>query len=192
MTGIGHNKGPTMEAGHSYRTYQWRRAQQKMMPKSMPLMIVRMRVRRARELGMDYKTYASLRQAAGRDIMGLLFSSNALRIIGSGARMPEARARVLAAVQSAQKLTMVHAPQTPEAVVQANPVLDAAGIAPQITDSWSDMHQRLAGFIRARRLPSDQVVIIGDAPLEGEWTMAARAAGYLPADRYFGDLSGDL
>lgn len=154
-------------------------------------MIVRMRVRRARELGMDYKTYASLRQAAGRDIMGLLFSSNALRIIGQGAQMPDAQARVLAAVQSAQKLTMVHAPHTPPAVMQANPVLDAAEVAPRITDSWSEMHQTLAGFIRERRLPSDQVVIIGDAPLEGEWTMAARAAGYLPADRYFTHLGGN-
>lgn len=185
MSEIGHNKGPAMDAGHTYRTYQWRQAQKKLMPKSMPLMIVRMRVRRARELGMDYQTYASIRQAAGRDIMGLLFSSNALRIIGQGARMPDAQQRALAAIKSAQKLTLVHAPNTPPAVLQANPILDAAEVAPTITDSWSDMHRKLAGFIGARRLASDQVLIIGDAPLEAEWTTAARAGGYLSAHRYF-------
>jgi len=174
-----------MDAGHGYRTYQWRRAQKKLMPNTMPLMIVRIRVKRAQELGLDYKTYASVRQAAGRDILGLLFSSNALRIIGNGARMPDAEARALSVVKSAQKLTLVHAPNDPGAVQQANPVLDATEAAPKFTDSWAQMRDRLQGFIRTRQMPSDQVLIIGDAPPEADWTMAARAAGYLPAHRYF-------
>lgn len=185
MAGIGHNNGPTMQAGHSYRTHMWRRAQQKLMPNTIPLMIVRMRIRRAAELGMDYKSYASIRQVSGQDILGLLFSSNALRIIGNGARMPDAQGRALAAIRSAQKLSLVHAPFEPPAVLQANPVLDATAAAPRITDSWSDMRQRLQGFIHQNRLPGNQVLIIGDAPLEAEWTTAARAAGYIPAHRYF-------
>lgn len=190
MAGIGHNKGPTMERGHTWRTYQWRRAQQKLMPNSVPLLIVRMRMRRAAELGMDYKTYASIRQASGQDILGLLFSSNALRIIGNGARMPDATDRALRAVKAAQKLTLVHAPVQPPAVLQANPVLDAAAAAPRFTDSWSGMRERLEGFIHQQRLPGNQVLIIGDAPLESEWSTAARAAGYLPADRYFAQVTG--
>lgn len=190
MAGIGHNNGPTMEAGHAWRSYQWRRAQQKLMPNAVPLMIVRMRMRRAAELGMDYKTYASIRQASGQDILGLLFSSNALRIIGNGARMPDAESRALAAVKSARRLSLVHAPNQPPAVLQANPVLDAAVAAPRFTDSWAQMRQRLEGFIRQQRLPGNQVLIIGDAPLESEWTTAARAAGYLPADRYFAHQTG--
>ncbi|MHA6262449.1 hypothetical protein ACXYMO_04540 [Arenibacterium sp. CAU 1754] len=155
------------------------------MPNTMPLMIVRMRVKRAAELGLDYQTYASIRQASGQDILGLLFSSNALRIIGNGARMPDAEDRALRAIKSASKLSLVHAPNTPPAVLQANPVLDATAAAPRLTDSWSDMRQRLAGFIRHNRLPGNQVLIIGDAPLENEWTTAAKAAGYLRADQYF-------
>lgn len=187
--GIGHNNGPTMERGHKWRSYQWRRAQKKLMPNTMPLMIVRMRVRRAAELGLDYKTYASIRQASGQDIMGLLFSSNALRIIGNGARMPDAQERALQAVKAATKLSLVHAPNTPPAVLQANPVLDATDVAPRLTDSWSIMRARLEGFIRHNRLPGSQVLIIGDAPLENEWTTAAKAAGYLRADQYFTQLS---
>ncbi|MBV1895399.1 MAG: hypothetical protein KUG70_03000 [Rhodobacteraceae bacterium] len=184
-TMIGHNNGPNMERGHSYRSYQWRRAQQALMPNTLPMMLIKMRVRRAAELGMAYKTYARIRQASGQDIMALLFSSNALRIIGNGAKMPDAETRALEAVKSASKLTLVHAPNTPPAVLQANPVLDAAQAAPRFTDSWTQMRERVQAVIRQRNLPGDQVLIIGDAPLEAEWTAAARAAGYLAADQYF-------
>ena len=153
MAGIGHNGGPTMERGHKWRSYQWRQAQKALMPNTIPLMIVKMRVRRAAELGMDYKTYASIRQASGRDILGLLFSSNALRIIGDGAKMPDAETRVLEAVKSAKKLSLVHLPNRPEDVLQANPVLDATEAAPRITESWGEMRSRLEGFIRTQRMP---------------------------------------
>lgn len=182
---IGHNNGPSMVPGRTWRTYQWRRAQKKSMPNTIPLMVVRMRMRRATELGLNYKTYARIRQVSGQDIMGLLFSSNALRIIGDGAKMPEARNQVLDAVKSAQKLSLVHLPNHPGAVLQANPVLDATDAAPRFTDSWSQMRDHLSGFIRDRRLPGNQVLIIGDAPLEADWTTALRGAGYLQADHYF-------
>ena len=185
IAGNGHNNGPTIERGHTYRSYQWRRAQQKLMPNSVPLMIVRMRMRRAEELGMTYKTYASIRQASGQDILGLLFSSNALRIIGNGARMPDARDRVLKAVKATQKLSLVHAPTDPSAVLQANPVLDVTAAAPRFTDSWSQMRTGVEAIIHQQQLSGNQVLIVGDAPLESEWSTAARAAGYLSADRYF-------
>lgn len=185
MAGIGHNQGPTMEKGHAMRTFQWRKAQEALMPKALPLMIVKMRVRRAAELGMDYKTYASIRQYSGADIVGLLFSSNALRIIGNGARMPDPETRALAVVKAAKKLSLVHLPNRPEAVALMNPVLDATAAAPRFTDNWSQTRDRLEGFIRAQALPGSQVVIIGDAPLEADWVTAARAAGYLPSERYF-------
>ncbi|MFT4961125.1 MAG: hypothetical protein ACI92Z_002212 [Paracoccaceae bacterium] len=182
---IGHNNGPSMARGHSYRSYQWRCAQQALMLNTLPLMLIRMRLRRAAELGMSYKTYARIRQASGQDIMALLFSSNALRIIGNGAKMPDAENRALEAIKSAGKLTLVHAPNTPPAVLQANPVLDTAEAAPRFTDSWTQMRERVEGVIRSQNLPGDQVLIIGDAPLEADWMAAARAAGYLPADQYF-------
>ncbi|MGV6847720.1 MAG: hypothetical protein ACWA5A_05010 [Marinibacterium sp.] len=183
--GIGHNRGPAMDAGLAYRTYQWKRARQQLIPRTMPLFVVRMQVKRAAELGMDYQTYARLRLASGHDILALLFSSNALRAIGPGAAMPGAEAQVLERVRAAKKLTLVHAPKEPAAVLQANPVLDAADLAPRFTDSWGQMRDRLAGFIRAQALPARQVLIIGDAPLEQEWCAAARACGYLRSSEYF-------
>ena len=89
-----------------------------------------------------------------------------------------------------QKLSLVHLPHRPETVLQSNPMLDATEAAPRFTDSWSDMRARLEAFIRSRRLPGNQVVIVGDAPLESDWTAAAKAAGYLPASRYFPHQAG--
>ncbi|MEX0347937.1 MAG: hypothetical protein AB3N15_00800 [Paracoccaceae bacterium] len=185
MAGIGHNNGPTMEPGQVWRTHMWRQAQKRLIPNAIPLLVVKMRVKRAAELGLDYKTYASIRQYSGQDIVGLLFSSNALRILGGAARMPDAETRALAALKSARRLSLVHAPLEPPAVKQANPVLDATEAAPGLTHSWSETRERLHNFIREQRLPGNQVLIVGDTALEAEWTTAARAAGYLEADRYF-------
>ncbi|WP_146344044.1 hypothetical protein [Falsiphaeobacter marinintestinus] len=186
MSGIGHNNGPSMEPGQRLRAYQWRQAQKALMPNTIPLMIVRMRMKRATELGMDYKTYAKVRQASGQDILGLLFSSNALEIIGNGAKMPDARDLALKAVKRARKLTLVHRPNTPGAVLRENEVLDAAEAAPRFTDSWSQMRDRVSGFIRSQSLTGNQILVIGDAPLESDWMVAGRAGGYLSAQDYFG------
>lgn len=185
---IGHNGGPTMEAGHTYRTFMWRQAQKQLMPNAVPLMVVRMRVKRAAQLGMDYKTYASFRQYSGQDILGLLFSSNALGILDPqrrGPSMPVKEREALERVERAAKLALVHMPLTPGMVADANPVLDAAGTAPTLRESWSDTRVRLENFARAHKVSGSRLVIVGDAPLEEDWTAALRAAGYLSADRYF-------
>lgn len=148
----------------------------------MPIEVVRLRVRRARELGIDYKAYAGIRAATGRDVIALLFSDNALRLLANG-QLPGDRNSALAAVRHADRLALVHAPIPPEAVAAANPVLARVGQAPGITASWSEIRasvQDLKG-----KLPADGVVVIGDTWLEREWCEAARLAGYLPADRYF-------
>ncbi|APE44087.1 hypothetical protein BOO69_12225 [Sulfitobacter alexandrii] len=184
--GIGHNQGPTLEGGHKWRTFQWQKARDAAMPKAIPLMVVRMHVARARALGLDYPTYAAVRKATGRDIMGLLFSSNALRVVRAAApRMPVAIEDKLAALEGARKLALVHAPLESSLVATANPVLDAASPAPKFTDSWADMRGHLGAVITAQGLLRDQVLIIGDTGMEREWTAAARAAGYLEAGRYF-------
>ena len=184
--GIGHNQGPTLERGHKWRTFQWQKARAAAMPKTIPLMVVKMHVARAHQLGLDYPTYAAVRKASGRDIMGLLFSSNALGVLRADAPgMPVAREAALSAVRGAQKLALVHLPLRVDSVQAANPVLDRVAPAPKFTDSWSDMHAHLRGVIGAGRLAGDQVLIIGDTGLERDWTAAARAAGYLEAARYF-------
>jgi len=176
-----------MERGQTFRTFQWKKAREAAMPKTMPLMVVRMHVRRAHALGLDYPTYAALRKASGRDIMGLLFSSNALRVMRADApQMPMPRGEAVSAIEGAQKLALVHLPLQSGLVAQANPMLDYVDAAPKFTDSWSDMRDHLGRVITGRKLVRDQVLIIGDTALERDWSAAARAAGYLDATRYFG------
>lgn len=188
MSGPGHNGGPTLEPGAGWRRYAWRRARADLLP-VLPLEVVRLRVARARDLGIDYRAYASVRAATGRDVIALLFSENALRIGPGTPLLPAAEAARLAAVSGAERQVAVYLPRDPEAVLAANPgVLDAAGRAPTLADGWSATRARLAAFTAQRGVPSDAVLVVGATTLEAGWAAAGRMAGYLPAERYFAAL----
>ena len=171
-----------MDKGRGWRRYAWSRARAELLPK-MPIEVVRRRVRRARELGIDYKAYAGIRAATGRDVIALLFSDNALRLLKSG-EVPEGRAEAVAAVRGAERLALVHAPHEPGEVEAINVALDRVGRAPGFTARWRDVRGQILQLTGT--LPADGVVVIGETFLEREWCEAARLAGYLPADRYFG------
>ncbi|MEM9798379.1 MAG: hypothetical protein AAF919_17955 [Pseudomonadota bacterium] len=177
--GLGHNSGFDPN-GYSGRLHQWRRARAELIPRTMPLEVVRLRVRRAERLGLDYRTYAGIRATTGRDIVALLFSSNALGMIGQ-AHVPEALAARLSLVE-AERGVLIHAPLSN---AEAPAPLDWAEVAPLFTDSWTAMRGKLAEVLRSRRLPPDGVLMIGDTAFEREWCAAIRAAGYVTADRYF-------
>ena len=183
MGEIGHNGGPSLEGGASWRRHCWSAAREALLP-TFPIEVVRLRVKRAKALGLDYKTYAGVRAATGHDVVAFLFSSNALRVSVLRPAMPEARALKLAEVQCG-RLALAVAPLTPGMVEAASPVvLDGVHPAP-----WA-----LAGFGEVRavlrqalgKVPSDQVILVGDLGLERDWCAAGRLAGYLPAERYFG------
>ncbi|MCG7624545.1 hypothetical protein [Epibacterium sp. Ofav1-8] len=184
--GLGHNGGPSMEPGRLWRTHAWRSAQKKLMPNTIPKLVLHMRLKRAAELGMDYKTYAKVRQTSGQDVLGLLFSANALRLFG-GPAIPATEAAVLGQLDGAGRLALVYRPLRPAQVQAANPAtLDAVGPAPVFTEGWGAMRDKVQGVMRERGLSGASVVVIGDAPLEREWTTAGRAAAYLSAAEYFG------
>lgn len=181
--GIGHNSGQDF-TGYSGRLHQWRKARKALIPNTIPVEVVRMRVRRATALGLDYGTYASIRAGTGRDIAALLFSSNALGMIRQ-AEMDAARAAAVARV-AADRGALMHRPLPSDPVAP----LDFAAPAPLFTDSWSTLRTRLRDVLRARGLPADTVLMIGDTAFEASWCAALRAAGYIDGDRYFGRSTG--
>ena len=181
MSSIGHNKGPTMEKGRGWRRYAWKKARADLLP-TLPIEVARRRVKRARELGMDYKTYAGIRAATGRDIVALLFSSNALRL-ASDLRMAADRHHKLVEVGHADLLAMVQPPSAPIDVLSANPVLLRAARAPGLAETWGETRAALLEL--SGKLPPDGVLVIGETYLERGWSDAGRLAGYLPAERYF-------
>ncbi len=179
---VGHNKGPSMEPGASWRRHCWTAARARLLP-TLPIEVVRMRVRRAQELGLDYKTYAGVRAATGHDVVAFLFSSNALRVSVQGLTLPQARAAKLAALQSCGRVALAVAPIHPADLLQANPELDQAYPAPFALASFREAATVLRAALQ--KTPADRVILIGDMALERDWCAAGRLAGYLSADRYF-------
>ncbi|WP_425049814.1 hypothetical protein [Psychromarinibacter sp. S121] len=185
--GIGHNGGPTMEGGYRWRKHVWTKARAELIPNTVPLEIVRRRVKRAAELGIDYRTYASIRAASGHDVVAFLFSGNALELRPRRVAVPErVSARLQALDGAAGRLAAVYAPAHPSAVAQANPgLLDEIAAAPAFTESWSAMRERLSGLLAAGGAKRDGVVLVSATSVEQEWCGAARLAGVIPAERFF-------
>lgn len=179
---IGHNGGPSVVAGMAWRTHCWRQAREALLP-TLPIEVLRTRVRRAADLGLEYKTYASIRAQTGHDVVAFLFSSNALRVAPQRLQMPQAFSAKLEGVR-AERIGLVLGRLLPEAVLAQNPVLDRAEVAPALMARWSEAGQRLRAVLG--RVPGDRVILVGDQALEREWCAAGRLAGYLTAERYFG------
>jgi hypothetical protein len=171
-----------MDGGVAWRTHCWRAAREALLP-TLPIEVVRLRVRRAKELGLDYKTYASVRASTGHDVVAFLFSSNALRVAVTRPALPDDRAAKLAALVDAGRIALATAPLTPGMVLAGATVIDSAHAAPGWLDTFGDQARKIRAAITG--IPGDRVLLIGDHGLERDWCAAGRLAGYLAAERYF-------
>lgn len=190
MSGIGHNNGPTMEAGYGWRKHSWSKARRDLLP-TLPIEVLRRRVARAKELGLPYKTYASVRAASGHDVVAFLFSSNALRVFRDGAPMPAHRAQKLLCVKKASLTTLAQPPLDPARLIatlmsEHGVTLKAADRAPHFAASWSDIRDAVAAPLRAAGIPRDGVLVVGDTDAERDWCAAGRLAGFISSDVQFG------
>lgn len=181
--GLGHNNGPAMDAGRSWRIHAWRRAKANMSSARLSPATVKRHVARAKELGLGYREYAAIQASAGRDVCGFLFSSNALDIAFGRHRVSQPKAEKLEAIRHAMRIALVHAPRSPEAVAEANAALDAAYRAPRFLTSFPEMRDVLA--VAQGRLPANGLVVVGTG-LESEWVIAGRLGAFLSVDQYFG------
>ncbi len=178
---IGHNKGPSMEGGQAWRRHCWGKARKSLL-KTLPIEILRVRVARAAEIGLDYKSYASIRAASGHDVIAFLFSSNALRVLPKDKVMPKDRVLKLDAIGDITSLAALHAPL--KALPKDAPSMDSF-TAPNSRHTWGETRDIILTQIHKRNLPRDGVVVIGDTTDERAWSEAARLAGYVDAARFF-------
>lgn len=190
---VGHNNGPSMATGLRYRTLCWSKARAALVPK-LPIEVIRRRVKRAAELGLDYKSYASIRSTSGHDVVAFLFSSNALRLLKRQNTMPVDRVDKLLALQRCGRLVAVQQPLTPEAVIavaaKSGIDFDSVVSAPDLRHTWGQTRAVILSALTPVKLPADRVVAIGDTALEREWCAAGRLAGYISAEAYFGAGAG--
>lgn len=191
--GIGHNRGPAIDDGVAWRRHCWTVARAELLP-HLPLEVIRLRVRRARQLGLDYRTYATAREVAGRDIVAFLFSSNALRLHRPDDTLPPDRALRLRAIEGAARTLLAHAPLDPARLAaalatEAGIPLAAAAPAPAYWAGWQETRRAVLAALPPN-LPRGGVMVVGAAPGESDWREAARLGSYLPADRYFAAATG--
>jgi hypothetical protein len=89
MSGIGHNGGPSMEAGYGFRKVAWKKARQSLLP-SLPLEIVRVRVARAKRWACPTRPMPTIRATSGGTSWRSCFPGNALGLVACAACLPEA------------------------------------------------------------------------------------------------------
>lgn len=183
MSGIGHNRGPSIEPGAGFRRVAWSKARTALMP-TLPLEVVRLRVKRAERLGLPYKTYATIRAVSGHDIVGFLFSDNALDMRRAEV-VPEAsqvRLRVLGG--AVQRLAALHAPKDIIRVLGCD-VLDGAGRAPAMSLPWRAARDGLRAIAREAAVPLDGLIVVAATALEREWSGTAGFGGTIPRETFF-------
>lgn len=178
---LGHNGGPSLSGGKGWKTHCWKVAREQLLP-HLPVEVVRLRVRRAAELGLDYKTYAGVRATTGRDLVAFLFSSNAFDLRQPG--LLSTYGEKIGRITRADRVGLVHRPVTTGEMQAAVPQLDMVFDAPPLLGAQSAIRERLRAALGP--LPSASVLLIGSYDLEKDWCAAGRLAGYLPAERYFG------
>jgi hypothetical protein len=184
IPGPGHNNGPTLEGGTAWRRHCWSKARADLLPR-LPIEVLRNRVRRAAEIGLDYSTYATVRASTGRDIVAILFSTNALRLLRETQALEQARADKLRAIQGCERRVLAVSPVSAPAVMAAHAdVLDAGFAAPPVLAGWAETARAMQAA-RAPGLPADAVLLIGDTALERDWSLAGKLAGYLTSERFF-------
>lgn len=188
MSGIGHNRGPSLGLGTGWQKHCWTKARADLLPQ-LPIEVIRTRLKRAKELGLDYKSYASVRAKTGHDIVALLFSSNALRLLRANQDLAQAQAQKLRALEGCERLLAVAPPLVPadvKARLAAQDVdITTAIAAPSIALTFGQTRDALRAALAPSKLPGDKVLVIGDTMLEADWATIARLGAFLPAETFF-------
>ena len=189
---IGHNGGPPLDPGQRWRAVAWGKARRDLV-KALPIEIVRRRVARARDLGLAYPAYAAILMGTGRDIIGFLFTAEAIGLrLERAARVEAAAAKKVAAVRGAQRL-LLGPPVAPAdlraALSGQGIVFDAVGAAPASDAPDAQGRAAIRALLDPLRLPGDSVVMVGARPDERRWAEAARLARFIAAPAYFAPMA---
>lgn len=183
--GIGHNGGPG--PGSGFRAHCWSMARRELLGARLPIEVVRLQVRRARALGLDYKTYAGVRATTGRDLVAFLYSSNALGVFRPGQPVPELElARIKA---SAAQPHLGCAPGVPPLPLGQQFCAVSSRPLPPFGASWSAMRDEMKHWLRAQGLPGDAVLMIGETAHEREMMTAGGLAGFVSGQAFFAGVA---
>ena len=150
----------------------------------LPIEVVRSQVARARELGLDYRTYAGVRATTGRDLVAFLYSSNALGVFRRGQPVPGPEAARVAASAAAAHVGCSPG-LAPDALARQIGAASARLLAPFGSD-WAAIRDEMKGWLRAQGLPGDAVLMIGETAHEREMMASGGLAGFVAGQAFFG------
>ncbi len=188
LPGIGHNQGPSLDGARSFRRFAWQKARKELLPR-LPLEILKRRVARAKALGLEYPQYASILLGTGRDIVGFLFTCDALGMrLSRTLELPETVEKKLSDLERCERLLMTEDdPSTLARALATERRISFAGVSalPDPDCSWTQGRAAIRAALDPLKLPSDTVVMVGTRAQERVWADAARLAKFLPAERYF-------
>lgn len=191
MKMIGHNKGPAFDPGASWRRHCWQRARTDLLGAKVPIEIVRLRVKRAKVLGLTYPQYASVLLGSGRDITGFLFTVNGLQLkLARRLDLPDYVKVKLSDVQDCSLVSL--APGGEDASLFEAELSQVSGVAfqahlsePSPRAAWSSKRRLIQASLKPMNLPPKSVVMIGDGRLEQDWSVAGKLAKFFSHNEYF-------
>lgn len=187
--GIGHNQGPPLDAGTRWRTHCWKTARKSLVG-TIPLEVVRRRVKRARELGLDYPAYASILLGSGRDIVGFLFTCDAIGLrLQRTLPLPVPVRDKLEGLTRCDRLLLGPGDSDPADLAQVlrdtlRPPFRAAGPGPA-DGRPAEARRSLRALLDPLNIPGDAIVMIGTRAEERDWAEAARLSKFMSSDAYF-------
>lgn len=176
--GIGHNNGPPMAT--RWGLHCWRRAQARAWQPPGPE-VVRLRLRRAAELGLDYRQLAAILMEAGRSPTAIVFTFEALRLPGAAGRLRSLdRPRLLAiGVGDGTGGDAAPEPAPPQPGLHGwRLAADRRALAPAVLE-----------LLAAQGVPPSAAILVGAAEADRDLVVRARLAAFLQADAYFGHFS---
>lgn len=194
--GIGHNNGPSLEPGFGWRKHCWSKARKDTISKHIPLEIVRLRVARAKELGLSYPQYASVLLGSGRDIVGFLFTVDGMQLrLRRALEMPDAVQEKLADLEKVDLLAFSPSGEQPDlfrAELNMNTGLAFKSAAPEpsVSSTWREAGDAVKAVLEPEKLPARSVVLIGSRDLEASWALAGGLAKFMHGESYFAAEAG--
>lgn len=188
IPGIGHNSGPS---GRAWQKHCWTKARKTLIGNTVPLEIVRIRVRRAQELGLTYPQYASV-LLGGRDIVGFLFTVDGLQLrLRRTLEMPNLVKTKLGSLRNCDLLALSPSGEKPDAFqVELNAIsglsFSKTASEPEVTAGWSEARAAIRETLAPLGISGKSVVMIGGRGMQAQWAQAGKLAKFIPSADYFG------
>lgn len=187
--GIGHNSQD--DAARRGRIRRWQQAKAGLRGPALSPTQLKLRMRRAAELGLSYRQYNALVLASGRDPRALVFTPAGMGLrLERRLRLPDAQREKLAQLRNCHLLALAPEAEAAEAFLEELREISAlpfaaAIAAPAVTAGWGVVRAAFRPALKALALPGDALAMIGDANTQEAGWAAAIRAGFLPGEVFF-------